>query len=160
MDWVKAGAVGALGSLVIFIVMIIGVQVTGVAPFNLPPSAAFLAALGIPAKPLAMVAHFGYGIVWALILFAIFREGVNLANAVGLALSQWAIMMVIYSPIIGWGLFGVGGPGHDLPADAPLYLGSSVKYIVMTLVLHLVYGLLNGWLIPRWVERPGTGEAA
>lgn len=159
MDWVKAGAVGVLGSLVIFIVMILGVQVTGVAPFNMPPSAAFLTALGIPAKPLAVIAHFGYGIVWALILFAIFREGVNLANGIGLALVQWLIMMLIYSPIIGWGLFGVGGPGHALPADAPLHLGSPVKYIGMTLVLHLVYGALNGWLIPRWVGRPVAGRA-
>jgi hypothetical protein len=160
MDWVKSGAVGALGSLVIFIVMILGVQVTGFAPFNLPPSAAFLTALGIPAKPLAVVAHFGYGIAWALILFAVFRDRVNLANGIGLATVQWLIMMLIYSPIIGWGLFGVGGPGHALPANAPLHLGSPVKYIVMTLVLHLIYGALNGWLIPRWVERPRTGEAA
>lgn len=150
MDWIKAGAVGALGSLVIFIVMLLGVNVTGFAPFNMPPSAAFLTALGLPAKPLAIIVHFGYGIVWAMILYALFRERVSVANGVALATVQWLIMMLVYSPIIGWGLFGLSGPAHELPPDAPLHLGNPVKYLVMTFVLHLVYGALNGWLIPKW----------
>ena len=65
MQWVKAGAAGVIGSLVIFIVMLLGIQVTGMAPFNLPPSAAFLEAIGLPPQPLALLVHFGYGIAWA-----------------------------------------------------------------------------------------------
>jgi carbohydrate-binding DOMON domain-containing protein len=42
---------------------------------------------------------------------------------------------------------GVTGEG----VDDPLALTSTVKYIVLTLVLHLVHGALNGWLIPLWV---------
>lgn len=153
MDWIKSGSVGLIGSLLIFFVMLVGINVTGMAPFNSPPSAAFLMALGIPAKPLAILAHFGYGFVWAMILYALFREHVSVLNGIGIALLQWFIMMLVYSPIIGWGLFGFGGPGHALPADAPLYLGNPIKYVVMTLVLHLAYGAINGWLIPRWVSR-------
>lgn len=68
-------------------------------------------------------------------------------------------MMVVYSPIIGGACSASADRGRTFLRN-PLYLDSSLKYIVMTLVLHLVYGLLNGWLIPRWVERPRTGEAA
>lgn len=154
MNWVKAGCVGLLGSLFIFVVMFLGVEVTGAAPFNLSPSAAFLAAIGLPIKPLALLMHFGYGFVWAVVLYALFRNRVSVTNGLGLALVQWLLMMVILSPIIGWGFFGFGGSGHQLPADAPLYLGSPIKYLALTFVLHMIYGALNGWLIPRWTSSP------
>jgi len=50
--------------------------------------------------------------------------------------------------MIGWGVFGMNaGDTGDAPA-----LAATVPYVVMTLVLHIVYGTLNGWLIPL-----GTG---
>ncbi len=157
MAWLKAGAVGALGSLIIFIVMFLGIQVTGAAPFNLPPSAAFLKALGVPPQPLAVIAHFVYGIAWAVILYALFESRTDLWRGLGMAvIVQWLVLMqLVYSPIIGWGVFGANAGA--LAPDAPLALNSMPKYLVMTLVLHIVYGALNGWLIPRWV---GHGRGA
>jgi len=161
MNWIKAGSAGLVGSVLIFVVMLLGTKVTGMAPFNLPPSAAFLAAIGIPPKPLAILLHFGYGFAWAMILYAVFRGRVTVLNGMGIALIQWFLMMVIYSPITGWGIFGFGGSGHALPPDSPLYLGNPVKYLVLTLVLHLAYGAINGWLIPLWVtaEKQQAGSA-
>jgi hypothetical protein len=158
--WIKAGAVGALGSLVIFMVMVIGVKVTGFAPFNLPPSAAFLEALGLNVGPLALIAHFVYGIVWALILLALFGDGVNVPKGVAVAGFQWLLLMLVYAPVIGWGFFGIGGPAHALAATEPLYLGNPVTFIGLTLILHAVYGALNGWLIPRWVRQRSAQGAA
>jgi hypothetical protein len=150
INWVKAGAVGALGSLIIFIVMMVGIHVTGMAPFNLPPSAAFLEVLGMNIGPLPLIAHFGYGIAWALILLAVFGEKTDIWRGIGVSvIVQWLVLMqLVYSPIIGWGVFGTNA--GTLPADNPLALNAMVPYIVMTLVLHLVYGALNGWLIPLW----------
>ena len=150
MQWVKAGAVGALGSLIIFIVMFVGIHVTGVAPFNMPPSAAFLETVGLPTQPLALILHFVYGIAWGIILLALFREKTDVWRGIGLAvIVQWLVLMqLIFSPIIGWGVFGV--QAGSMPADAALALNSMPKYIVLTLVLHLIYGALNGWLIPKW----------
>lgn len=152
MQWIKAGAVGALGSLVIFIVMFAGIHITGIAPFNMPPSAAFLEAIGLPTKPLALILHFVYGIAWAIILLALFRGKTDLWRGIGLAVTvQWLVLMqLIFSPIIGWGVFGVHA--GSMPADAALALNSMPKYIVLTLVLHIIYGALNGWLIPKWVD--------
>jgi hypothetical protein len=152
MKWALAAASGLIGSLVLFIVMILGVKVTGFAPFNLPPSAAFLEVLGLNIGPLAPIGHFVYGALWAIILLAVFGERVNMANALGVAGIQWLLLMVVYAPVIGWGLFGVGGPGHQLSPDAPLYLGAVPKFLILTLVLHAVYGAINGWLIPRWTR--------
>lgn len=157
MNWIKAGAVGALGSLIIFIVMMLGIHVTGMAPFNLPPSAAFLEVLGRNIGPLPLVVHFGYGILWAIILLAIFGEKTDIWRGIGVSvIVQWLILMqLIYSPFIGWGVFGMNA--GTLPADNPLALNAMVPYVVMTLVLHIVYGALNGWLIPLWtgIRRKG-----
>lgn len=151
MDWIKAGAVGALGSLIIMAVMIVGIEITGFAPFNLPPSAAFLKALGIPPEPLAVIAHFVYGIAWAVILYALFESKTDILRGLGVAVVvQWLFLMqLVYSPIIGWGVFGAAA--GSLSPEAPLALASQAKYIVLTLILHVVYGGLNGWLIPLWV---------
>lgn len=157
-NWIKAGAVGALGSLVIFVVMFIGINVTGMAPFNMPPSAAFLKAVfGLELKPLALAAHFGYGIAWAIILLAIFGEKTDIWRGIGVSvIVQWLVLMqLVYSPLIGWGIFGRNA--GTMEAQADLALNAMIPYIVMTLVLHIVYGALNGWLIPLWTGIRGKG---
>lgn len=106
--------------------------------------------MNIPPKPAALLLHFGYGFAWAVLMYAIFRERVSLVNGMGVAFGQWLLMMIVLTPLIGWGLFGFGGAGHALPASAPLYPGNPIKYVGLTLVPHLIYGALNGWLIPRW----------
>lgn len=114
------------------------------------PSAAFLQALGIPPQPLAVIAHFAYGIAWAVILYALFEDRTDIWRGLGVALIvQWLFLMqLVYSPIIGWGVFGMNA--GELSPHAPLALTSTAQYIVMTFVLHAVYGALNGWLIPVW----------
>ena len=153
MNWMKAGAIGALGSFVMFIIIFAAIQ-ADIAPFNMPPSAAFLTKIGLggAAKPLGLIGHFGYGIAFSIGLVALFRERTNIARGLGLAMILWLGMMLIWSPIIGWGVFGFGGAGHDLAADAPLYRGSGLKYLVATLVLHVIYGLIIGWLNPLWIS--------
>ncbi len=150
MRWVKAAISGLLGSLVIFAVMVVGVRVTGMAPFNLPPSAAFLQVLGLNIGALPAVVHFLYGAAWAVILLALFGEGTTMGRALAVAGFQWLLLMVVFAPVIGWGFFGVGGPALALPPDAPLYLGSPLPFLVLTLVVHAVYGAINGWVIPHW----------
>ena len=156
MHIAKAGAVGLLGALIILVVMILGIQITGLAPFNLSPSAAFLYALGLPPMPLALVLHFGVGFIGAAVLYLLFGRGINPLNGIGLALVQWLLLMVVAGPIIGWGFFGFGAPGHALSAEAPLLLGQTIKYVVLTFVLHVIYGGLNGTLIARWMGADGA----
>lgn len=148
VKWVKAAVVGALGSLVMFAIMMPLIK-SGVAPFNLPPSAAALKALGLPTQPLALLAHFGYGMFWSVVLVALFREQTNLAKGLGLAGFLWLFMMLVHSPMIGWGVFGTADTS-GLPEV--LQLGSTVKYVVATLVLHLVYGIIIGTVNPWWVQ--------
>lgn len=143
----KAGVVGLLGSLIMFILMQLGLS-AGMAPFNKPPSAAFLISLDLPPKPLALIGHFLYGAFWSIFLVAFFKKGASLGKGVLLSIALWFIMMLILSPIIGWGVFGAGeSPAAEGEA---LYLEPGPKYIVVTLVLHLLYGLTIGKLNPAW----------
>ena len=147
--WGRVVVTGLLGSLVMFVIIMIVIQ-SGIAPFNIAPSAAFLAKLGLPTKPLALFVHFGYGAFWSVLLVALFKDQTTLRNGIGLAIGLWVIMMVIYSPIIGWGLFGLSGSGTAVKPDSPLYLQSGPKYLVATLVLHLIYGSIIGGLNEKW----------
>lgn len=160
MKWIKAAIVGALGALIMFVLMMLGIN-NGFAPFNVPPSAAFLTRLGLNIGPLALIGHFVYGMFWSIVLVVAFGRSTNWLKGIGLALALWLFMMLVYSPIIGWGVFGFGGPGHQLAPDNPLFLGAPIKYVVATLVLHLIYGGTIGWLNPVWInfEEAGSGES-
>lgn len=159
MKWIKAAVVGALGSLVMFAFIMFGIHGAGIAPFNLPPSAAFLEILGLNVGPLPLLVHFGYGATWSLVLVGLYGRDTSLGTGVGLAFGLWLLMMIVYSPLIGWGVFGFGGAGHQLAPSDPLYLGSPVKYVVATLVLHVIYGAIIGWGNPAWIEFESPQQA-
>lgn len=156
MKWIKSAVIGALGSLVMFLLMMVGIHGTGLAPFNLPPSAAFLEQLGLNTGPLPLLVHFGYGTIWSMLLVGLYGADTDVRRGVYLATALWLFMMLVYSPIIGWGVFGFGS-GYE--PGAMLHLGSPIKYIVATLVLHLIYGWIIGGLNPAWIQfesRPTT----
>jgi len=82
-----------------------------------------------------------------------------MAKAVGVAVgAQWLLFMLIYAPAMGWGFFGLGGPAQSMAAQAPLHLGSPVKFLVMTLVLHIVYGAINATVYYGFTLRRGDEE--
>lgn len=151
MPWMKSGASGLIAALVMFLLMQAALS-GGVAPFQQPPSAAFLTALGLPAQPLALLVHFGYGIFWSMVLLAIFWDRTTLSSGVGLSVFLWLVMMLVFSPVIGWGVFGLN-PSPDLPPE--LRLGSGLRYMLSTLVLHLVYGAIIGWMNGSWITFGG-----
>lgn len=156
MRWVKSGLAGFVGGLVMFIIMYIGIHVTGVAPFELPPSQALLRSWGIPEKPLGLIMHFGYAIFWSIVLVAVLKDRVTIWAGLGLSVLLWLGMMLGHSPLIGWGVFGVNGTSESL--EAGLRLSSVPKFIGMTLLLHVVYGLIIGWLNPLMVDFSGQSR--
>lgn len=157
MKWTKAAVVGLAGSLVMFILMVIGIHGTGIAPFNIPPSAAFLVKIGLAVGPLPLIVHFGYGAFWSILLVYLYQNKTDVTKGLLIAFGAWLIMMLIYSPIIGWGLFGFGG-AHAKPAADSLYLESGPKYLIVTLVLHAIFGTIIGWLNPLWINFSATED--
>lgn len=146
--WMKSLISGLAGSLIMFILMMIAINGVGIAPFNMPPSAAFLQSLGITPKPLALIIHFGYGALAALFLHDVFKNKSKVVYGIGLAIAMWLIMMFVVSLIIGWGIFGTNAG----TIDGALALSSTPKYIISTLVLHVIYGLTIGLIQKAWIN--------
>lgn len=142
---------GFLASLGMFLFIYIGINITGIAPFTVPPSAAFLHNLGIDGEEYALLLHFCYGILWSYVFVFTFEEDVSITKALILSVILWFFMMMVYSPLIGWGIFGLGY-AHNLASDHPLYLANSLSYVVITLALHLIYGSILGYLNSRWLR--------
>lgn len=157
MKWIKAAIVGALAALIMFLCMQ-ALVVVGIAPFNTPPSAAFLISVDMPPEPLAAIGHFLYGMLWSMVLVGIYGPRTSIGKGLTLSLLLWLVMMVVYTPVIGWGLFGFGGEGQALPADHPLHLSDPITYVIATLVIHLIYGAIIGGLNPAWGRRPESSE--
>ena len=140
-SFVRAGIAGFASALVMFIPMVYLVKVAGVAPFNMPPSAAFADALGINFAPFVPpLLHFAYGVAGGIVYLLLFRDSLSFANALILSGAMWLIMMVIYTPIIGWGVLGFG-EAQALPASHPMHLGPAVEYIGVTLAFHVLYAV-------------------
>lgn len=149
-NYLKAAVVGLAGSLAMFVLIQLAIS-AGIAPFNVPPSAAFLINLGLPAKPLALIIHFLYGAFLSVVLVAVVKENVGIANGLVLSVIVWLVMMLIMSPMIGWGIFGSGA--SEMAKDAKLYLAPGPKYPIATLVIHLVFGLVIGGLNKAWAVK-------
>jgi hypothetical protein len=143
---------GFLASLVMFLFIYVGTDVMGIAPFNVAPSYAFLYNLGIEESGYALLLHFCYGILWSYVLVYTFDDNLSIMKAIILAVVLWLFMMFVYSPLIGWGVFGFGY-AHYLPAGHPLYLEGGFSYIPITLFVHLVYGWVLGYVSSRWLRR-------
>ena len=146
--WIKSLISGLAGSLIMFILMMFAINGVEIAPFNMPPSAAFLKSLEIAPKPLALIIHFGYGAVAAIFLHEVFKNKSKIVYGIGLGFAMWLVMMFVFSPIIGWGVFGTNAG----TIDGALALSSTPKYIVSTLILHLIFGLTVGVIQKAWIN--------
>lgn len=137
------GGAGLLASLVMYFFIYLGIEVSGLAPFNSPPSEAFLYNIGVEGSGYALALHFCYGMLWSYVLVYTFEEDLTVLKAIGLAVVLWLFMMIVYSPLIGWGMFGFGY-AHLLEPDHLLYLREGPDYVLSSLLLHLVYGTVLG----------------
>jgi Family of unknown function (DUF6789) len=94
--------------------------------------------LGTPEAPLSgWATHFFTGTIIYGVIYAYINPkltGSNVVNGIILAVFAWLAMMVIIMPLAGFGFFG-------------LTLGPPA--LVLTLVLHLIYGITLGYSYGR-----------
>lgn len=152
MKWILTIFCGILATLSMDVAMNGMMSMLGLMPTNIHPAAAFLYNLGVESEALTRLLHFSYGTLWALVFIYAFAEDASLKKAMLLAGVLWLFMMLVYSPIIGWGFFGYGD-ARLLHAEHPLYLRSAMSYILLTFMVHAAYGLGLGfstqWLVPK-----------
>ncbi|MDZ7720551.1 MAG: hypothetical protein U5K72_17175 [Balneolaceae bacterium] len=150
MKWSKVIISGILATFSMDVAMNGAMYFLEMNPTNIHPAAAFLYNLGVEQSQLATLLHYCYGTLWSVVFVYTFEEDVSEKRGIQLAGVLWLFMMLVYSPIIGWGFFGMGN-AKLLTAEHPLYLTSTGEYLFMTLLVHLVYGTVLGFLSRKFV---------
>lgn len=147
----KALAAGLAATLVLSALMIMKSMMDIMPDLDLPKMIAGM--MGAPDMPLiGWFVHFMIGIVIYGVAIAILDGGSSGKNSVirGLLISTagWLVMMVMLMPMAGAGFFGM-----MLGIMAP----------IMTLMLHLVFGAVLGWVYGRLMHgdrHPAAAQAS
>ncbi|MDR9418055.1 DUF6789 family protein [Gracilimonas sp.] len=150
MKWFKTIIIGIIATFAMDIVMNVLMMVFGLSPTNIHPAAAFLFNLGIESKVLSVILHYSYGTLWALVFVYAFERNFSIIRGILFALVLWLFMMLVYSPVIGWGFFGIGN-AQLLDSSHPLYLSSTLHYLIVTLAVHLAYGSTLGFSSKKFI---------
>jgi hypothetical protein len=144
-ELLKAIAVGVVTALLLSAVMVPALRL-GISPLPKPLGLAFAETLlGRPLPlPVGLLFHVAYVTIWAVAYVALFRQALTLGNALLLGLFLWLLVLVVFFPVVGWGLLGLAiGP----------------QLIVASLVPHLLFALFL-WGLSRTAfrQRAGTAE--
>ncbi len=134
-DALKALGIGVLTAVLLSAIMVPAFKL-GIAPLPKPPSLA-LAQLLFGANtplPVGLLFHVAYVTFWSVVYVSVFRDRLTFLNALWLGLALWAVILVIFFPLFGWGFFG---------------LAISPKLIPASLVPHLLFAVIL-WGLCRW----------
>lgn len=138
-EWAKAVGVGIANGLLLSAIMLPALKL-GISPFPKPVGLAFAETLlgrTLP-LPVGLLFHLAYVTFWSVTFIAFLHTSLTLRNALLLALILWIGALVVFFPIIGWGVLGLGiGP----------------KLIVASFVPHLLFGLFLWGLCRFGFER-------
>ena len=144
-EWAKALAVGVVNAVLLSAVMVPLFR-AGVSPLPKPLGLAFAETLLGGPLPLLMglLFHVVYVTFWSVAFVAFLRDSLSLRNALILALVLWTGVLVVFFPVVGWGLLGLGvGP----------------RLIVASAVPHLLFGLFL-WRLCRFAFPPAPAAPA
>lgn len=126
-DWLKAAGVGVVTAILLSAVMVPALKL-GISPLPEPLGLAFAETVlgrSLP-LPVGLLFHVAYVTVWSIAFVALFREGLSLRNALLLGLALWVAVLVVFFPVVGWGILGLAvGP----------------QLIVAALVPHLLFAV-------------------
>ena len=142
-SWLRAIGIGILVSILTAAVMVT-LTAAGLSPFPEPPSLAFAQTVigrDLP-LPIGLLFHTIYVTFWVVIFVRCFPRR-DILTALGLAAGLWLVILVVFFPIVGWGLAG---------------LAVSPKLIPASFVPHLLFGLLL-WALDKYLPS-GSGTAS
>ena len=149
-QWWKAAGVG-IGTGVILAVLNVIALKTHVSPLPQPLALAFadtIAGAQLP-LPVGLLFHVAWVTFFSVVYVVLFRTELTLKNAFWLAAALWLVTLVVFFPIVGWGVFGlVAGPRLIIPA--------TVSHILFAFIL---WGLCHA-AFGESAARTPSGEAA
>jgi hypothetical protein len=142
-SWARGVGIGVAVAILTAIVMVALLK-AGVSPFPKPPSLAFAETLLGQALPLpvGLLFHTVYVTFWSVVFVCFFPRR-DLKWALALAGALWLVILVVFFPIVGWGLAGLRVGPRLIPAS---------------FLPHLLFGLFL-WGLDRYLP-PSAVPAA
>lgn len=140
MQKLGKGMLAGLAATVVLSALMVMKAMMGIMPaLDLPRMIAGM--MGAPNAPLlGWIVHFmigvvGYGI--AIVIFGNSATGAgNVMRGIAIGVVGWLIMMLMLMPMVGAGFFGL-----NMGVMAPM----------MTLILHIIFGAVLGWVYGRLI---------
>lgn len=114
---VRGAVLGVINGILLSLIMV-PAFLAGIPPMPQPPSLAFAEALlgeGLP-MPVGLLFHLGYVTFWSLVWVALDHPRLRFTTALALGLILWIVALVVFFPINGWGLLGLGVSPKLIPA--------------------------------------------
>jgi hypothetical protein len=141
-DIPKGMLAGLVATIVLSLLMVMKAMVGLMPPLDIP--AMLAGVMGSPDTPLiGWIVHLSIGIVVYGVAIGVLDPKLpgtsHVGHGVMLGVIGWLIMMVVLMPMAGAGLFGM-----NMGVMAPM----------MTLVLHLIFGAVLGWVYGRSAVSP------
>ncbi len=136
-SWLRAIGIG-LAISVLTALMMVTLQKTGVSPLPKPLGLAFAEKLlnrSLP-LPVGLLFHTAYVTFWSVVFLRFFPRR-NIKFALLLAGMLWLGVLLVFFPIVGWGLAGTN---------------ISPKLIPASFMPHLLFGLLL-WVLNKYARR-------
>ncbi len=141
--WLRAIVIGLVVSALTALVMVTLMK-TGVSPLPKPLGLAFAETLlkrSLP-LPVGLLFHTAYVTFWSVVFVRFFPQR-NITSALLLAGALWLGVLLVFFPIVGWGIAG---------------LNVSPKLIPASFMPHLLFALLL-WALDKYARRnQDTGE--
>jgi len=137
----KALLLGIVNAALLSAVMVPVFQ-AGLSPMPRPPSLAFAEMLFARALPLpvGLLFHLVYVTLWSAVFVAAAYPRLTFLRALLLGLALWIAALVVFFPIVGWGLLGLSiGP----------------RLLLASLVPHLLFAVFL-WILCRLAFRTPT----
>jgi hypothetical protein len=119
IDWLKAAGVGV--SILTAAVMVTALK-TGVSPLPKPLGLAFAETISGRTLPLpvGLLFHTAWVTFFSMLYVALFRDALTFMRAFWLAVALWVVALLLFFPLVGWGLFGLAvGPKLIVAAAVP-----------------------------------------
>jgi hypothetical protein len=137
-DWIAAIGVG-LGVSILTAAFMVATMKAGVSPLPKSLGLAFAETVldrSLP-LPIGLLFHIVWVTAFSVLFVGLFRDALTFLRALWVAIALWIFVLLVFFPVVGWGLFG---------------LAISPKLIVGSAIPHLLFAIFL-WGLCRWAFR-------
>jgi hypothetical protein len=107
-EWGEAIALGMINGILLAVIMVT-LKKSGLSPMPAPLGLAFADTISgrhLP-LPIGLLFHLAYVTFWSVVFVALFRPHLTFARAAMLAAGLWIFALIVFVPIVGWGMLGL-----------------------------------------------------